>query len=170
MSNAAADLSPFFLGQAPFGDPKQFTAAVFTGPAAAEDTFLGVAPGTTRYNPCAAGGAIACTGVLVGPTSAAVATAQAALAALAGECGTLIVPTGMATFGGFDTWSGCRFAPGDLAFSPGGIVAAPSGGGYQLPYRVVFRRAGPPITSGFMSDPPLPPNFPSSFSPEGLPV
>jgi len=161
----------YFIGLDVLGDPTQFTATTFTGGPAQADAWLGVAPGTTVYPPCAAGGAIACAGVLVGATADDVAAGQAALAALAGAVGPLIVPTGLATFGGgWDAWADCSFVAPGLAWDPGGIVPAGAYGGYQLPYRVIFRRAGGLILSGFMSGPPLPPNWPSSNTPLGQPV
>jgi hypothetical protein len=135
--------TPTFGGQAVFGDPKQFTAAIFTGSAAYEDAFLGLAPGTTVYGPCepSRGGAIAITGVLTGPNTSTVKAAQATLSARAMSGNSpLLVPTGLSV-GGWDVWTSCWFAPTDLAYSAAGIVAAQAGG-YQLAYSLIVRRSG----------------------------
>jgi hypothetical protein len=132
---------PLFSGQAVFGDPNQFVAAVFTGSAADEDSFLGLTPGTTQYGPCEPpGGAIAITGVLTGPDVPTIQAAQQTLSALSLMGGSLLVPTGLSR-GGWDIWTGCWFSPTDLAYSSAGIVAAQASG-YQLAYSLIVRRSG----------------------------
>ena len=158
----------YFLGADVLGDPDQLTASIFTGGALQEDSFLGLEPGTTTHGPCSGGGAVAVAGVLVGATESDVAAAQGALTSLAPATGPLIVPTGL-SIGGWDTWASCWFAATDLVYSPEGIVPSPIGG-YQLDYRLIFRRAGGLVTSGSMPAASLPANFPSDFTPEGEPV
>lgn len=137
-----ANTTPTFLANAVFGDPSQFTAAIFAGTAAQEDAFLGLAPGTTRYGPCELGGGIAIRGVLTGTTTSAVEAAQQALAGMADQTGPAILPTGI-DLEGWDVWASCWFSPGDLAFSPSGIV--PGSAGYQIAYALILRRAGGPL-------------------------
>jgi len=134
-------MTPLFSGQAVLGDPNQLVAAIFTGSAADEDSFLGLTPGTIQYGPCEPpGGAIAVTGVLTGPDVPTIQAAQQALSALSLTSGSLLVPTGLSV-GGWDVWTGCWFSPTDLAYSSAGIVAAPAGG-YQLAYSLVVHRSG----------------------------
>ena len=157
---------PCWDGQAVFGDPSQFTAAVFTGSAAQADAFLGNAPGTTVYPPCRApGGAIAIFGVLVGASSGDVEAAQAVLvglAAVGGVTGTarLIVKTGFSgpPVRGWDAWDGCWFVPADLVFDAGGIQPGPWPG-FRLAYRLIVRCGGL-IQAGSMQAP-----FPQPFYP-----
>jgi len=138
---------PTFMGLEPFGDPEQFACSPFVGTAAEADAFLGAAPGTTRYAPCAPpGGAFAISGVLIGVTEADVSAAQAELAALAGECGLALLPDADA-HEGWAAWCSCHFAPTDLAWDPGGIVPAPdwpAGTLYQISYALILRRAAGP--------------------------
>jgi hypothetical protein len=160
----------YFLGQDVLGDPDQLAASIFTGNALAEDAFLGLAAGTTQYGPCQGGGAIAIIGTLVGATEAAVAAAQGALTGLALRTGPLIVPTGLAAMGGYDVWASCWFAPGDLVYSAEGIAASPIGG-YQLGYRLIFRRGGGLVLSGSMPANDSPAIGPCDTMPtEGRPV
>jgi hypothetical protein len=130
---------PTLYGQPVFGDPAQLRANVFTGTAAQEDAFLGLTPGTTKYNPCESGGALAVTGVLTGSTRAAVQAAQQALAGLADGSGPALLPTGL-SYAGFDPWAAVWFSSGDIAFSPAGIVAGPVG--YQIAFAMVLHHSG----------------------------
>ena len=142
MPTPISGVTPALLGQAVFGDPAQMTASVFTGTAAQQDAFLGLATGTTRYAPCPnGGGAFALTGVLTGATSADVVAAQAALSAMAGlNAGLAILPTGL-SFAGWDPWASVWFNPGDLVYSTAGIVAGP-GGTWQIGYSLILHRVG----------------------------
>lgn len=155
------DPIPLFDGNTPFGDPDQFTASVFAGTAEQADAFLGNPPGTTTIGPCQGGatGAIAITGVLTGPDQPTIGTALVALQQLAGTAGKLTIPSGATgTWTGWDTWSSAWFGPTDLAAGP---TEPDPTGGYQLAYRLIMRRNGPPEMSGYIQGSPIPPNWPS---------
>jgi hypothetical protein len=142
-----SNVTPLFLGQPVLGAYPPLSAAIFVGSAAKADAWLGNPAGTTQYGPCEApGGALAVSGVLTGATTSAVAAAQAALQAMAKNPGPLLVPTGLG-FAGWDQWTGCWFGPTDIVFGP---VAA-SASGYQVSYRVIFRRSGTLASSGCLA-------------------
>lgn len=138
--------TPLLDGIPVFGDPSQFSSAQFGGPPANEDTFLGLTPGTTRYAPAANGAAWAVAGVLVGPTPAAVSAAQAQLQACAGlEPVAFARPTGLQFPGDYEVRQSCYFEPGELVFSPGGIVEITSSS-YSIGYKLVLHQVGDNVT------------------------
>jgi hypothetical protein len=142
-----SNVTPLFLGQPVLGAYPPLSAAVFVGSAAQADAWLGNPVGTTLHGPCEApGGAVAVSGVLTGATTAAVAAAQATLQALVDSPGPLLVPTGLG-FAGWDRWTGCWFGPTDIVFGPTAVAAY----GYQISYRVIFRRSGALADSGCLT-------------------
>lgn len=138
-------LIPILDGQPVFGDPSRFVSLQFDGTMAESDAFLGLPAGTTTYPPAENGTAWAVSGVLVGPSSAAVMIAQATLAAFAGLTVPFGRPTGLAFPGWFEVRQNCWFPAAELAWGAGGVVeVAPNA--YQVGYRVMLHEVGGLVT------------------------
>jgi hypothetical protein len=105
------NILPLLGGMPIVGDPGRLEANVFVGTAEEADAFLNHLAGTTRYNPCQRGPALAISGYLVGPDDAAIAAAQQQLQQLAGAQPTrAVLPTGLISRDPrwkWDAWQDC---------------------------------------------------------------
>jgi hypothetical protein len=129
-------LPALFDGQPIFGAPPRLTTAPFAPTPARVDAFLGLVPGTTVD---ASGPMFTVVSTLVGASVEAVEAAQATLQGYAGISARFGRSNGLSSPGNFEWWPSCWFEPGELVFSPAGIL--PLGRAqYQLSFVLVIRR------------------------------